>query len=183
MPLSIAPWRTSLRADRSPWCATTAGLLPLRLSAEQRVLVIQPQPNDLTPADTTSTVPALLATAVRRRHATTDGALMTVEPDSAEIAALRAQAAQADLIILGTDAAHLRPGQAELARSILALGIPTVTVALRTPWDITVYPESSSHVCTYGILAPTIEALVAALFGEQPFGGKLPVALRQAVRS
>lgn len=160
-----------------------AGLLPLRLSAEQRVLVIQPQPNDLTPADTTSTVPALLAAAIRRRHEATDGALMSAQPDATEIAALRAQAAQADLIILGTDAAHLRPAQAELARSILALGIPCVTVALRTPWDITAYPESASHVCTYGILAPTIEALAAALFGEQPFLGKLPVALRHAVRS
>ncbi|MDL2335357.1 MAG: glycoside hydrolase family 3 N-terminal domain-containing protein [Chloroflexota bacterium] len=160
-----------------------AGLLPLRLSAEQRVLVIQPKPNDLTPADTTSTVPAVLAAAIRRRHGATDSALMSVEPDATEIAVLRTQAARADVVILGTDAAHLRPGQAELARSILALGVPCVTVALRTPWDITAYPESASHVCAYGILAPTIEALAAALFGEQPFWGNLPVALQQAVRS
>ncbi|MEP7379542.1 MAG: glycoside hydrolase family 3 C-terminal domain-containing protein, partial [Chloroflexota bacterium] len=160
-----------------------AGLLPLRLTAEQRVLVIQPRPNDLTPADTTSTVPTLLAAAIRGHHGATDGALMNAEPDATEIAALRAQAAQADAVILGTDAAHLRPGQAELARAILALGVPTVTIALRTPWDITVYPEAASHICCYGILAPTMEALAAALFGQQPFQGKLPVALPQVVRS
>jgi beta-N-acetylhexosaminidase len=160
-----------------------AGLLPLRLAPEQRVLVIQPQPNDLTPADTTSTVPALLADAVRRRHGATDGVIVSVEPDASEIAAVRSQAAQADLVILGTDAAHLRLAQAELVRVVLALGIPIVTVALRTPWDITAYPESVAHVCSYGILAPTIEALAAALFGNQPFLGTLPVALPLAVRS
>ena len=154
-----------------------AGLLPLRLSPDQRVLVIQPRPNDLTPADTTSTVPALLAQAVRQRHGATDGVVMSVEPDEAEIAALRAQAAQSDLVILGTDAAQLRPAQADLAHALLSLGVPIVTVALRTPWDLTAYPESASHVCSYGILAPTIDALAAALFGKRDFEGRLPVKL------
>jgi len=109
--------------------------------------------------------------------------LASVEPEDAEIAALRARAASADLIVLGTDAAHLRPAQAELAQAILGLGLPTVTVALRTPWDIGAYPESDSHVCTYGILAPTTEALAAGLFGEREFVGTLPVADRQTVKS
>ena len=160
-----------------------AGLLPLRLTADQRILVIQPRPSDLTPADTTSTVPATLADAIRRRHHTTEGVFASVEPEDAEIAALRARAASADLIVLGTDAAHLRPAQAELAQAILGLSLPTVTVALRTPWDIGAYPESDSHVCTYGILAPTIEALAAGLFGEREFVGTLPVADRQTVKS
>lgn len=159
------------------------GLLPLRLRGEQRVLVIQPQPNDVTPADTTSTVPPMLAEAIRRRHPATDGLIASVEPDAAEIAALRARAAQADLMILGTDAAHLHPAQAELAHVLLALEVPIVTVALRTPWDIEAYPESAVHVCAYGILPPTIEALAAALFGENAFEGRLPVALRETVRS
>jgi beta-N-acetylhexosaminidase len=50
-------------------------------------------------------------------------------------------------------------------------------VALRAPWDLTAYPESRTHVCAYGILEPTIEALAAALFGEIPFRGHLPVAM------
>jgi len=157
------------------------GLLPLRLTPEQRVLVIQPRPNDLTPADTTSTVPALLAEAVRRQHPATDGASVAPEPGAAEIASLRALAQRTDLVILGTDAAHLRPAQAELARAILGLGRPTVTVALRTPWDLPTYPESTTHVCSFGVLAPTMAALAAALFGERAFTGRLPVRLRQPV--
>jgi beta-N-acetylhexosaminidase len=158
-----------------------AGLLPLRLAPGQRVLVIQPRPNDLTPADTTSTVPALLTDAVRRRHPATDGAGVAPEPGAAEIASLRALAQGADLVILGTDAAHLRPAQADLARAILDLGRPTVTVALRTPWDLVAYPESATHVCAFGVLAPTMAALAAALFGERAFTGRLPVSLRQPV--
>jgi beta-N-acetylhexosaminidase len=105
----------------------------------------------------------------------------SVEPDDAEIAALRAQAAQADLVILATDAAHLRPAQADLAHAILGLGLPTVTVALRTPWDLPTYAESTTHVCSFGVLAPTMAAVAAALFGQRAFTGSLPVALRQPV--
>jgi hypothetical protein len=34
-----------------------------------------------------------------------------------------------------------------------------------------------THVCTYGILPPSMEALAAALGGEQRFSGRLPVAM------
>ena len=80
-------------------------------------------------------------------------------------------------MILGTFSAHLQPAQAELARAVLAAKRPTVTVALRTPWDLTAYPEATTHVCSFGILPPTTEALAAALFGEAPFQGRLPVQL------
>jgi beta-N-acetylhexosaminidase len=154
-----------------------AGLLPLRLGPQERVLVIQPQPTDLTPADTTSTVAPTLADAIRRRHAATDGTVASVEPDAVEISALRARAAGADLVLLGTDSAHLRPDQAELARALLSLGRPMLSVALRTPWDLAAYPASATHACSFGVLAPTMEALAAALFGERDFEGRLPVSL------
>ena len=54
-------------------------------------------------------------------------------------------------------------------------GKPTVTVALRTPWDLLAYPSARTHVCSYGILPPSMEALAGALLGEAPFVGRLPV--------
>ena len=65
--------------------------------------------------------------------------------------------------------------QAALAAAVLASGRPTVTVALRTPWDLLAYPSARTHVCSYGILPPSMEALAAALLGESPFVGRLPV--------
>ena len=151
------------------------GLLPLRPKAGARLAVIQPQPANLTPADTTELVAPTLAAALRRRWQQTEEWLVASEPTAAEIAALRDSVAGCDLVILGTDAAYLRPAQAELARALLDTQRPLVIVALRGPWDLSGYPAARTYACSYGILEPTTEALAAALFGERPFGGRLPV--------
>ena len=65
------------------------------------------------------------------------------------------------MVVLGTTAASLVPAQAALVQRILGLGVPTVTIALRTPWDLGAFPSARTHVCSYGILPPTIEALAA----------------------
>ena len=92
-----------------------------------------------------------------------------------DLAGLGERLATFDLVVLGTFSAHLQPAQAALAAAVLASGTPTVTVALRTPWDLLAYPSARTHVCTYGILPPSMEALAAALLGEAPFAGRLPV--------
>ena len=153
------------------------GLLPLRLADGARVAVIQPRPTDMTPADTSSQVPALLAEAVRRRHSMADELVIEHSPTDEDIAALATRVASYDMVILGTTAANLVPAQAALAQRILGLGVPTVTIALRTPWDLGAYPAARTHVCSYGILPPTIQALAEALFGEWPFSGRLPVEI------
>ena len=152
-------------------------LLPLRPGAGTRICVVQPTPTRMTPADTSSTVPPMLAEAVRGRHAATDSFAIEHSPTDAEIGVLTDKLASYDVIVLGTTAANIVPGQAKLVDRVLALGRPTVTVALRTPWDLGAYPSAQTHVCSFGILQPTMEALAAALFGEQPFGGRLPVEL------
>lgn len=154
-----------------------AGLLPLRPAADDRIAVVQPRPTDMTPADSSSEVAPLLAGAIRRRHAATDEFIVSPTLSSAEIAALCDRLADYDLIVLGTVSAHLQPAQADLALAVIDIGRPTVTVALRTPWDLTAYPGAKTHVCSFGILEPTIEALSAAMFGEAGFGGRLPVEI------
>ncbi len=153
------------------------GLLPLRPGNGQRIAVVQPQPTNMTPADTSAKVPPLLAQAVQKRHGTTDSFVVEHSPSESEIANLAARLAGYDVIVMGTTAAHLVPAQAALANAVLRLGKPTVNVALRTPWDISAFPNATTYVCSYGILRPTIEALAAALFGEAPFSGKLPVEI------
>lgn len=153
------------------------GLLPLRLPDGARILVIEPQPADLTPADTTSLVAPTLALAVRGRHGRTDEVITSAQPAAAEIATLRERAKGYDLVVVGTIAAHLQPSHEGLSHAVLGAGVPTISVALRTPWDLTAYPEARTHVATYGCLAPSTDALAAALFGERDFGGRLPVVL------
>lgn len=155
----------------------TADLLPLRLAPEASIAVVMPRPADVTPADTSSTERPELAAAIRRRHSRVAEHLVAPEPDDAEIAAVVAATRGHDLLVVATIAASLQPGQSRLARALLATGLPTVTAALRTPWDLLTYPEAATHVCTYSILEPSLEALAGALFGERGFPGRLPVRI------
>jgi beta-N-acetylhexosaminidase len=144
----------------------------------RRVLVIEPRPRDLTPADTTSRLaPGGLAAAVRERHPEIDGHVVEAMVPAEEIAALREQAASADLVILGTVDALGQPSVAELARAVVATGRPVIAVALRAPWDADAYPEVGTVLATYGIQAPSLAALAAALWDDAPITGRLPVAL------
>lgn len=153
------------------------GLLPLKLAPEARVAVVQTLPADLTPADTSSAVRPTLAFALRGRHRGVEEILLPAQPRDRDIGGLADRLSGFDLVVVGTIAAHLQPPQAALAQAVLTAGRPTITVALRTPWDLLAYPQARTHVCSYGILAPTMEALAGALMGETAFVGRLPVQI------
>jgi beta-N-acetylhexosaminidase len=152
-----------------------AGLLPLRLPEDARILAVMPLPADLTPADTSASVAPGLGAALRGRHANVDELIVDQAPDAAEIAAVRETAAGYDLLVVGTISASLQPQQAALVHALADR--PMISVALRTPFDLACYPESATHLCTYSILPPSLEALAAALFGAAPTGGRLPAAI------
>jgi beta-N-acetylhexosaminidase len=154
-----------------------ANLLPLRPAPDDRILVIQPEPTNLTPADTSSFELARLADAVASHHSVVERLFVPHRPASVDIAAAKTAATQASIAVVGTVSASMEPSQAELVRAVLATGTPTVTVALRTPYDLTSYPESRTHLCTYSIKEPVLNALAAVLFGEADALGRLPVRL------
>jgi beta-N-acetylhexosaminidase len=154
------------------WDATALALPP-----NARILAIMPQPTDLTPADTSSTVPPGLGRALRTRFESVEDAVVGIAPTDAEIAGLRARAVDFDAVVVGTIDAIRHPGQVELARAVASVGLRTVGAALRTPWDVALYPAQVAAVCTYSILPDSLEALAAALAGTIPFAGRLPVTV------
>jgi beta-N-acetylhexosaminidase len=153
------------------------GILPLRLPAGARIAAIQPRPTDQTPADTSSTIAAGLAAALRARFGGVDEFVVEHAPSDDAIRALRAAVASHDAIVVGTTAAFLEPAQAVIVDALLGLGRPTVTVALRTPFDLAAYPAAGCHVAAFGILPPTLEALATAVAGGAAFPGRLPAAI------
>jgi len=153
-------------------------LLPLKFGDDARIAVIMPKPKDLTPADTSSYVTPSLATALRQYHPLVDEYITRHPPTAAEIAALSEKAMDYDLLILGTINASMQPAQAKLADELLKTGVPTVTIALRTPYDLLAYPQSQTHICTYSILPPSMLALAGAFWGRTPFCGRLPVQIQ-----
>jgi beta-N-acetylhexosaminidase len=153
------------------------GLLPL-LGGGGSVLVIEPRPRDLTPADTTSWLPpGGLASALAERLATVHGHVVGLLISDAEIARLRELAARADIVVLGTVDALGAPSMRDLARAVAGVGRPVIAVALRGPWDADAYPEIGTVLATYGIQPPTLAAVADAIIGRNPITGRLPVRL------
>ncbi|MBN1965469.1 MAG: hypothetical protein JW910_12540, partial [Anaerolineae bacterium] len=83
--------------------------------------------------------------------------------------------AEAEVTIVFTYDAIDNPDQ----QALLAVLPPerTVVVALRSPYDWTVYPYAVAYLTTYTFLPPTVPAVCAALFGARPLTGVLPVNL------
>jgi len=154
-----------------------SGLLPLQLKSDQRIAAIVPKPVDLTPADTSSYITPGLVVVLRRYHPNVDEYTLSYGPEANEIAGLLERVRDYDILILGTLNAYASPGQAEFVRQALKLGIPTAVIALRLPYDLAVFPEAQTYICTYSILEPPMQALAKALFGEITFEGKLPVSI------
>jgi len=152
-------------------------LLPLKPTPEQRLAAIVPKPIDLTPADTSSYVTPNLGAALRQYHPNVDEYQISYAPESDEVTNLLERLREYDMLIIGTLNAYGSPNQAEFVRQALKLGIPSVVVALRLPYDLTVFPEAKTYVCTYNILEPSMRALAKALFGEIKFEGRLPVSI------
>jgi beta-N-acetylhexosaminidase len=157
------------------------GLLPLRPRDGGRILVVEPRPRDLTPADTTSWLPAGgLAEALRTRLTGVDGLVVDPPIPDSDIEHIVSSVGPDDLVVLGTVDALGEPSQAALARALVAAGRAVVAVALRAPWDADAYPELGTVLATYGIQAPTLRALAAAITGAAPITGRLPVRLARA---
>jgi beta-N-acetylhexosaminidase len=154
-----------------------AGMLPLRAPSEQRIAVITPAPRDLTPADSSIDEPLDLAGALSRHIAHAEDLRLGSSPDDADLRQARDVAARSDLVIVATLAASVQRTQARLVEAVLSTGTPTITVAMRTPYDLAAYPASRTHLCSYAIVPAAVEAVADALVGRVPIAGRLPVAI------
>jgi beta-N-acetylhexosaminidase len=141
------------------------------------LLAVMPKPADLTPADTSSTVAPGLAAALRRYHPNVDEIVVDQAPDAASIAGVRARAAEASAVVVGTIDGHRQPAQLDLVEAIAATGTPVVAIAMRGPWDVAAYPPGVTALATYSILPGSLEALAAVLAGEAEAPGRLPVVV------
>ena len=152
-------------------------VLPLRLRPEQRLVVMLPQPLNLTPADTSAFVHPALADALRAYHPRVEELLVPFAPHDADTHDVLSRLEPGDFVIAGTLNAYTEPGQAALVRALLATGVPTLVAAMRLPYDLAAFPEAPAYVCTYSILEPSMRALARALFQPGKLRGKLPVAI------
>jgi len=138
------------------------------------VVVLQPRPRNLTPAETSQASSGSLAAALSQRGIPVTALELPFEPTPEETAQLLVPIRAAQLAIIGTLEAATHPAQARLVE-LAARHTPTIAVALRTPYDLEVYPPSVTAAATFGPQRPNIDALVDALTGRIRFRGQLPV--------
>ena len=149
----------------------------MRVSPEATIAVAVPVPDDLTPADTSSYVKIGLADSLRRYLTRVEAFTFQLDPEPAEISQLCAKLANFDVLVIGTINAAEYRGQAALVDKLNRQSQRVITVALRMPYDLAAYSAARTHICTYSILPPSMEALADAIFGRIPFPGILPVTI------
>ncbi len=149
------------------------GLLPLARNSGRSVLV--------TGWGVTTT--ATIAGKIAANGLTADALQTGLAPTAAQISAATAAALQHDYTVVVTnrvwfrDATSNYTSQQTLVKSLLATGKPVVVVAANVPYDIAYFPDAPAYLATYGYSAPTLDALVRALFGDLNPHGRLPVTI------
>ena len=164
-------------ADQSITLVRDAGRLPIRPADDETIIVITPQPANLTPADTSAFVTIALADAIRARHARTVHLELPRSASDAEVSAVLEATRDADVVVVGTIQAADDPAQAALVHALYARGGRPIVLALRTPYDLAVFPMVETYLCTYSIRPVSMEAAARVLFGEIPARGSLPCGI------
>jgi beta-N-acetylhexosaminidase len=73
--------------------------------------------------------------------------------------------------------ADMAESHARLLRDLQATGKPVVLISFGSPYLLRQVPSVSAYVCAYGAADSSQRAAVAALLGEYPVSGKVPVSL------
>ncbi len=152
-----------------------AGLLPLRLAPDARVVALAQATASFTQASDTPYAHQALVERAQAYHANTRGVLIDAEADPASVAAALAEALASDLIILATLNASRDARQAALIERLIATGRPIVAIAASDPYDVAVFPQLPTYLATYDYTPPALAAAVDALFGAFTPSGRLPI--------
>ena len=57
--------------------------------------------------------------------------------------------------------------------------LPTVVLALQSPYDLLAFPDQPTYVATYGDVPASLHAAAEILFGQLRPTGKLPISLTE----
>jgi beta-glucosidase-like glycosyl hydrolase/CubicO group peptidase (beta-lactamase class C family) len=122
---------------------------------------------------------------LKRRYTNLQTIKINPSSDSLDFKSVFKKANDADLIVCpvfskarsGSGAFGFPPGIIGVVDSLTKLGKPMALISLGSPYVIGAFPNAGSVVCTYSDCEVSTEAIVEALFGEIPTGGKLPVTI------
>ena len=144
-------------------------LLPLQPSANERVLS--------TGWGATST--GLIANEIASYDVTTQTLQTGSDPNAERIAQVKRAARQFDSVVVNTNNiwAPGAFGQRKLIRELTETKTPVIVIALGTPYDFAYVRQVDAFVAAHDFQQVSVNAAVAALFGQFDPRGKLPVTI------
>lgn len=156
-----------------------ADLLPLDARSWHNVAVVGISDSD-TPAPTEDLVAALREPLANVSSHSIDG-----RTRGDEAAAIVSAAARARTVVLAvrvrvrtsTGTIQLPERQARYAQMLADLEVPTIVVALGSPYAAAAFPQASTVLATYGWSPPLQRAAARAIVGAIPIRGRLPVSV------
>ncbi len=152
-----------------------SGIFPLRRDTDQRIALVEFAPYLDTAATDSGRLSSLAGLVEATAPEVTICSLPVGEWSEGLRESARTLARTADVLVLATRNAHLWEQELEFARELLQLAHQTILVCLKNPYDADVLPSADTIVFTLGASEPSLQAAVAALFGEFQPTGKLPV--------
>ncbi|SCF34286.1 beta-N-acetylhexosaminidase [Micromonospora viridifaciens] len=156
-------------SDRTTTLLRTDAALPI--PAGHRILVTGW--DDPAAPTTTQALGAALG-----RHGVTPDVLSTgANPTAARIDAAVAAARQHDTTVVLTNRATGDAGQQRLVKAVAAARVPLVVIAVRDPYDVTMFPDVPAYLATYAFNGVAMDSLAGVLTGAIPPAGRLPVAI------
>ncbi|MFI5272896.1 MAG: glycoside hydrolase family 3 protein [Ktedonobacterales bacterium] len=154
-----------------------ARLVPLRLAADERILVVAQHSDALSKAVDMPYHPEAFADELGRHHPHVAQIVLSAHPSPSEQAAAERAAAAADVLVLLTLNAHLNPGHARCMRRLASLVRRVAAIATANPYDATAQPELRTYLATYEYTPAALRAAARVLAGDLAPSGRLPVPL------
>ena len=149
-------------------------LLPLRLLAGERIVVMSPVRNTMTMVEDRFYSDEMLLDNLRPYAS--DVSLLTVA-SGADYDKLLREIGENDIIIVATVNAHLDEEQANVVRFLVANRRRVIGIAVRNPYDMQVFPQLKTYLATYEYTCPALAAAARVIFGEREAKGHLPVSV------
>jgi beta-glucosidase-like glycosyl hydrolase len=158
-------------------------VLPLKLSAEQKVLFVTVVDNSEGWRD--GMPGRAFLEGLRKRHQNVTNVYVTDRTSWAEIDLIKKLAALADVIIVNgfirvssyKGSIDMSEGEINLLKHLSATGKPMAFVLYGSPYLISFVPEIPTYILAYEYYPAAEEAALKAVLGEIEFKGKLPVEL------
>ena len=154
------------------------GLLPLKRDHNERILVIYPENSYLTQVEDERFSQNALGDLVKEWNPTAKVVSVSPQPEQNEIDFMKLLGNSAEVILVGTLSATRSEGQQRLMQDLLNLNKPVIHIAMRSPYDIGLFPNTDVSIATYEFTTTALRLAVGCLFGSEKVEGTLPVTIQ-----